>query len=172
MFRLLAVLLILYGSVGFSFKMCQEMRLRIRHVEQMKEIFRLFQSEISYSRAALPETCLTVSKRIAEPYKSAMEEVYEETQRKRGIQFPAIWQEKMEQCLKEIPVKRQEKEIFLGFGNQTGFIDWEMQVGMLEKNKNQLEELHAQLKSAMENKEKVITSLGILGGLILVIVLI
>lgn len=172
MFRLLAILFILYGSVGFSFKLCQEMRQRIRHVEQMKEIFRLFQSEISYSRAALPETCMTVSKRVMEPYKTAMEEVYEETQRRSGIPFPAIWQEKMEQCLKEIPVKRQEQEIFLNFGNQTGFMDWQMQVGMLEKNRSQLEELHTQLKSAMENKEKVITSLGILGGLMLVIVLI
>lgn len=172
MFRLLACLLILYGSVGFSFKLCQEMRLRIRHVEQMKEIFRLFQSEISYSRAALPETCLNVSKRISEPYKSAMQEVYAETQKRSGMQFPVIWQDKMEQCLKEMPVKRLEQEIFLGFGKQTGYIDWEMQVGMLEKNRNQLEELHTQLKSAMENKEKVVTSLGVLGGLMLVIVLI
>lgn len=172
MFRLLAGLLILYGSIGFSFKLCQEMRTRIRQVEQMKEIFRLFQAEISYSRAALPETCLAVSKRVIEPYRSAMEEVYTEIQKKSGIQFPIIWQEKMEQCLKELPVKRTEREIFLEFGNQTGFIDWEMQVGILEKNKNQLEELHIQLKSAMENKEKVIASLGVLGGLMLVIVLI
>ena len=172
MFRLLAGLLILYGSIGFSFKLCQEMRTRIKQVEQMKEIFRLFQSEISYSRATLPETCFTVSKRVAEPYKSAMEEVYAEIQKKSGIQFPAIWQEKMGQCLKEMPVKKQEQEIFLEFGNQTGFIDWEMQVGILEKNKSQLEELHIQLKSAMENKEKVITSVGVLGGLMLVIVFI
>ncbi len=172
MFRLLAGLLILYGSIGFSFKLCQEMRTRIRQVEQMREIFRLFQAEISYSRAALPETCLAVSKRVAEPYKSAMEEMYSEIQKKSGVQFPVIWQEKMGQCLKEMPLKKPEREIFLGFGNQTGFIDWEMQAGILEKNKNQLEELHMQLKSAMENKEKVITSVGVLGGLMLVIVLI
>lgn len=172
MFRLLAGLLILYGSIGFSFKLCQEMRLRVRHIEQMKEIFRLFESEISYSRAALPETCLIVSKRVSEPYKSAMEEVYKETQKRSGMQFPVIWKEKMGQCLEEIPVKRQEQEIFLGFGNQTGFIDWEMQVGMIEKNKKQLEELHTQLKCAMENKEKVFTGMGVLGGLMLVIVLI
>lgn len=172
MFRLLAVFLILYGSVGFSYKLCQEMRLRMRHVEQMKEIFRMVESEISYSRAALPEACLTVSKRVIEPYKSAMEEVYAETQRRSGMLFPAIWQEKMGQCLKEMPVKKQEQEIFLGFGNQTGFIDWEMQVGMIEKNRSQLEELYLQLKGAMENKEKVITSVGVLGGLMLVIVLI
>ena len=89
-----------------------------------------------------------------------------------GPGLPAIWQEKMGQCLKEMPVKKQEQEIFLEFGNQTGFIDWEMQVGILEKNKSQLEELHIQLKSAMENKEKVITSVGVLGGLMLVIVFI
>ena len=78
----------------------------------------------------------------------------------------------MGQCLTELPVKKQEQDIFLGFGNQTGFIDWEMQAGMIEKNKSQLEELHTQLKSAMENKEKVITSVGVLGGLMLVIVFI
>lgn len=172
MLRLLAVLFVLYGSIGFSFKVCQEMRTRLRQVEQMKEIFRMFQTEISFSRASLPEICLVVSKRISEPYKSAMEEVYIEVQKKSGLQFPVIWQEKVEQCLKLLPVKKEEKEIFLEFGNQTGFTDWEMQAGMLKKNQKQLEELHSQLKSEMKNKEKVITSLGILGGLMLVIVFI
>ncbi len=172
MFRLLAGILILYGSIGFSFKLCQEMRNRIRHIEQMKEIFRLFQSEISYSRAALPETCFSVSKRVAEPYKTAMEAIYEETMKKSGAQFPAIWKEKMELCLKEMPIQKREQDIFIEFGNQLGFMDWKMQNAMLEKNREQLDELYIQLKNAMANKEKVITSMGVLGGLMLVIILV
>lgn len=172
MLRLLAGIFILYGSVGFSFKLCQEMRERIRHVEQMKEIFRLFQSEISYSRAALPEICFHVSGRVPEPYKTAMKEIYEETLKRSGTQFPDIWQEKMRLCLKEIPIQKKEQDIFLEFGNQLGFIDWEMQAGMIEKNREQLDELYMQLKSAMTNKEKVITGIGVLGGLMLVIILI
>ena len=78
----------------------------------------------------------------------------------------------MGQCLEGMPVKKQERDIFLEFGNRIGFIDWETQVGMLEKSSIQLEELYVQLKSAMENKEKVITSIGVLGGLMLVIILI
>ena len=172
MLRLLAGVLILFGSVGFSFRLCQEMRGRLKHIEQMQEIFRLFQSEITYSKAAFPEVCLTVSDRVTDPYKRAMKEIYGQVMKKSGTQFPDIWRVTMEECLKDIPVKKEEREIFLEFGNRIGFIDWETQVGMLEKSRTQLEELYTQLKNVMENKEKVITGMGVLGGLMLVIILI
>lgn len=172
MFRLLAAILILYGSIGFSFRLCQELRQRLRSIEQMQEIFRLFQSEISYSRAALPDVCLAVSGRVSEPYKGTMREIYEETIKRSGTQFPDIWHAKMTQCLEKLPLKKEEREIFLEFGNRLGVCDWEMQVAMLEKHRAQLEGLYIQLKSAMANKEKVITSMGILGGLMLIIILI
>ena len=172
MLRLLAGILILCGSIGFSFQLCQEMRQRLKHIEQMQEIFRLFQSEISYSKAAFPEVCLAVSDRVMEPYKTALKEIYEQVIEKSGTQFPEIWRGVMEKCFKEIPVKKEEQEIFLEFGNRIGFIDWETQAGMLEKSRVQLEALYVQLKNVMENKEKVITGMGVLGGLMLVIILI
>ncbi len=172
MLRLLAGIFILFGSIGFSFQLCQEMHKRLQHIEQMQEIFRLFQSEVSYSKAAFPEVCLAVSGRVMEPYKTVMKEIYEQVAAKSGAQFPEIWKEKMEECLRDMPVKEAERNIFLEFGNRIGFIDWETQAGMLEKSRVQLEELHIQLKSVIENKEKVITSVGILGGLMLVVILI
>lgn len=172
MLRLLAGGLILFGSIGFSFNICQEMRQRLYHIRQMQEIFRLFQSEVSYSKSAFPEVCLSVSDRVAEPYRSVMKEIYEQAVTKSGTRFPEIWRIKMGQCLEEMPVKKEERDIFLEFGNRIGFIDWETQAGMLEKSSIQLEELYVQLKSAMENKEKVITSIGVLGGLMLVIILV
>jgi len=138
----------------------------------MQEIFRLFQSEISYSKAAFPEVCLAVSDRVIEPYKTAMKEIYGQVIEKSGTQFPEIWKVTMESCLKDIPVRKEEREIFLEFGNRIGFIDWETQAGMLEKSRTQLEALYVQLKKEMENKEKVITGMGVLGGLMLVIILI
>lgn len=78
----------------------------------------------------------------------------------------------MGQCLENMPLKEEERNIFLEFGNRIGFIDWETQAGMIEKSREQLEELYVKSKSSMENKEKVITSIGILGGLMLVIILI
>lgn len=171
MFRLLAGGLILFGSAGFSFKLCQEMRQRLKAVGQMQEIFRLFQSEVAYSRASFPEVCLNVSDRVSEPYSSAMKEIYGQVMEKSGEQFPAIWKMKMGQCLENMPLKKEEKDIVLEFGNRIGFIDWETQAGMIGKSREQLEELYIKLKSSMENKEKVITSIGILGGLMLVVIL-
>lgn len=172
MFRLLAGGLILFGSAGFSFKLCQEMRQRLRNIEQMQEIFRLFQAEVAYGRAPFPEACMAVSGRISEPYSTAMKEIYGQVMEKSGVRFPEIWKMKMGRCLESMPLKKEEKDIFLEFGNRTGFIDWETQAEMIRKSREQLEELYVKLKSSMENKEKVITSIGILGGLMLVIILI
>lgn len=172
MLRLLAACFVLYGSVGYAWKLCQEMRARIRNIAQMKEIFRLFQSEISYNRVTLPETCFQVSGRVEEPFKTAMERIYTEAFEKSGAQFPELWKKEMENCLRNIQAKKEERDIFLEFGNQLGFSDLEMQIGMLSKNIAQLEELYEKTKNAMENQEKVITGAGILGGLLLVIIMI
>jgi len=172
MFRLLAAALILYGSAGFSFKLCQEMRTRIRHIGQLQELFRLMQSEISYNRAAFPEICLQVSKRTEQPYQAAMEEIYRKAYENCGTPIPVIWREVMERCMAPLPLKKEEREIILEFGGRLGFTDMEMQIGMLDKSRTQLERLYEQAKNAMENKEKVITGVGILGGLMLVIILI
>lgn len=172
MFRLLAGILILYGSTGYALKVCQEMRTRLKHIGKMQEIFRLFQAEITYNRGTLPETCLQISKRIEEPYKSAMEQICQKTQEESGRQFPAIWKTEMERCLKDLPTQKEEQDIFLEFGYQSGFTDVEMQLARLKQNITQLGELYGKLKSAMESKEKVITGVGVLGGLMLVIILI
>ena len=59
----------------------------MRHIEQMQEIFRLFQSEVAYSRASFPEVCMAVSDRIAEPFRTVMKEIYAQVMEKSGYGF-------------------------------------------------------------------------------------
>ncbi len=172
MFRVLAVLFVLYGCIGFSFKLCQEMRIRISHVEQMKQILQLFQSEISYSRTSFPEMCYSIAKRVDGVYGQVLSKIYEQTQQQSGMLFPDIWKEKMKQALAPFPLKEKERTLFLEFVDQLGFADWEMQVRSIAKSTEQLADLEAQLKGARHNKEKVITSVGVLGGIMLVIIFI
>lgn len=171
MLHLLGSICIIGGSTGLAFRLVQEMRQRMRGMNQMEEILALFQNEIGYSRASLPEACLSIEKRVAEPYRNALQQIRLETEQNSGAGFPDIWRDKMGAALRDVPLKKEEKEIFLSFAAGMGYSDSEMQIRVIERQKIQLAGIKERLEKSMESKAKVITSMGILGGLMLVIIL-
>lgn len=170
MLRLLAGTCVIYGSIGLSVKICQEMRFRLKLLEQMQEICRLCRMEIAYNRMPFPEICGLVAERIKEPLKGVMLEVYRQSIEKNGTQFAALWKAEMEKAVKQLPLQKEEKELFLEFGEQTGFSDYEMQTGAMQRLEMQLQKKTEELRSVMEKKEKVITGVGVLGGMMLVVI--
>lgn len=170
MLRLLAGSCIIYGSIGLSVKICQDMRCRLKLLEQMQEICRLSRMEISYNRMPFAQLCALVARRTKEPLKTVMEEVYRQSLKRDGIEFAVLWREEMEKVIKQQPLHKEEEEIFLEFGEQTGFSDCEMQTGALLRMEMQLQKKAEELGGVMEKKEKVITGVGVLGGMMLVVI--
>lgn len=171
MLKLIGAVLIIAGAAGLGISYRQDFKDRLYHTKCLYTILELLESEISYSKAALPEACRMISNRIMNPYSAGLYNVWEIMNLNNGLTFSLAWKQEMGKCMYDIPIGNTEKEAFLKFAESTGYADNQMQLKMLEKCKITLGGAIKHQEERMENKSKVVMSIGLMGGLFLTIVL-
>lgn len=145
---------------------------KLNDLYQIREMFKMLQNEIIYSRAALPEACRHIGERVNKPYAEAFKSIHEEMIANSGQSFCLVWKKHMGKCLQEITVSGEDKKILLEFGNCIGFMDGTMQAQAVEQYMHRLNLSIEKMEKEMADKCKVIMSLSVMGGLMLAIILI
>lgn len=171
MLKLIGAALVTAGAAGLGISYRQDLKDRLYHTKCLYTILELLESEISYSKAALPEACRMISYRTKKPYSSGLYNVWKIMNSNSGLTFSLVWKQEMGKCMHDIPIGSTEKEEFLNFADSTGYADNQMQLKMLEKCKKSVGEAIKHQEERMENKSKVVMSMGLIGGLLLTIVL-
>lgn len=131
----------------------------------------MMMSEVSYSKATLPECCRHLSERLENPYRQALEEVYRTMRENTGEGFGRVFHDRMKECLDGVPLQKEEKELFLEFTNGCGFEDGKMQLRSMEQYNDRLKSLIRRLEQETAEKCRMALGLGAMSGLLLVIVL-
>ncbi|WMC92949.1 stage III sporulation protein AB [Kineothrix sp. MB12-C1] len=171
MLRIIGILCLMGGSIGFGWTLRGRMKERLSALYQWEQIFKMLQNEITYSKASLPEACRRIAARSKEPYRKALEGVYEEMAMNNGCSFSEIWKRHMEECLKETVLSKADKKVCMDFGDCVGYMDGEMQSKAFAQYLHRLGLEVKRLEEEIANKSKVIMSLSIMGGLLAVIIL-
>ncbi len=172
MLRIIGIILLMCGSVGVGFSYRKRMKENLHTLYQLRQIFKMLQNEIIYSKASLPEACRRLGNNTQTPFKEAFEEIYQEMTLNNGRPFSTIWKQNMYGCLKKLPISEEDKKVCLSFGDCVGFIDEKMQAEAIEQYMHNLNLSVKKLEDDMTNKSKVIMSLSIMGGLLVAIILI
>jgi stage III sporulation protein AB len=134
-------------------------------------ILEMLMSEIRYGKTALPECCRQVAGRLAEPYKSCMERVWRELG-ESSASFQEVFCREMESCLKELPLQKQDREMFLAPFREGGFQDGEMQLKSLNQGLRQLADSIEMQEREQREKCRMAVGLGAMSGLLLLIILV
>lgn len=172
MLRLMGILLLIAGSAGMGLGIRERLRGNLEGVYQIRHIFQLFQNEITYSRASLPEACLRISKQVKEPYRSTLEAIHREMMQNAGRSFAAVWEKHMEGCMHFIQMEEEDKRVFLEFGNCAGHRDGQMQAQIIEQYMHRLDISVGRMEKDLSDKCRIAVTLSVMGGLMLVILLI
>ncbi len=162
--------MIVGGCLGLGLWYREQFIGRIRSLRMLVSIMELLMSEIRYGKATLPECCLHLSRRLAEPYSDALREIYEDMDN-GGVSFQEVFCRKMEVCMEGLPLKREDKEMFLQPFHGQGFQDGAMQLKSLEQVSLQLSGHLEMQEHEQREKCRMAVGLGAMGGLLLVIVL-
>lgn len=144
---------------------------RLEALRNIQRILEMLVSEIRYGRATLPECCLRIAKRLAEPYKSSFQRIYEDMQENTGIMFDQAFGERMEECLNKLPLSREDKKCFLTLFGENGFEDESMQIRSIETSKELLAHTIEDLEKENTQKCRMAVGLGAMSGLLLIIIL-
>lgn len=159
------------GSVGLG--LCY-ITYENEHMNQLKNWARCFyylSREISFAKLPLSEACFMVSGKVQDEMKFFLQDVYENTKFNQGLIFKDVWKKELYKRLKGSTISKEEQALLMNMPNTIGYADIETQAQELLHIKEELEEKARKLGEEFESKKKVAISLGVFGGMLLIIIL-
>ena len=170
--KVLGAACILWGAAGTGIWFAGRYKQRIQELEQLKQMLFLLKGQILYASAPLPEALETVGKRVDGILGKLFQETAASLQQQPGDPFPVIWK----RCVSEISghsaLSKMDMQALQNLGDHLGFLDRETQERTLLLY---LEQVDAQLEVLREHRQercRLYTSLGVMGGLFLAVILI
>lgn len=119
----------------------------------------------------MPECCRVLAERVDEPYRTGLRNVYENYKQGEQTGFPGVFCERMEACLQELPLKKEDKELFFRPFKEQGFRDGTMQLKCFEQGLAGIYSGIDRLEKELRGKCNMAVGLGALSGLLVLIIL-
>ena len=164
--------LILWGAAGTGIWFAGRYRQRIAELEQIKQMVFLLKGQILYANAPLAEALETVGRRVD----GALGKLFCDTAKcidaKAGEPFSVIWKNQVSGMEGKTALSRQDRLLLASLGEHLGFLDRETQERTLLLY---LEQVDTELQNLREHRQercRLYTSLGVMAGLFLAVILI
>ena len=171
MFKIVGIFCILSGCVGWAIGRIREEQGRIRHLREMIFVIRRIRDEISYGKHTLPEICLILDECCSPLYRSHFRQIYEQMSRENGTSLDHVWEQQMEQCLRDAPLSEEEKDILKYLPQNIGMQEEKLQAESIGRSVELLVRNCRKAEDAYENKARMIFSVSVLTGIFLTILL-
>ena len=142
MLKLAGACLILCSAAGIGASYSGDLKRRVRELRVIKQMMYMLQGEIRYAHLPLPEAFTHVSVRLPAPF---------------GLFLSGI--------------ARTDLEQLENLGELLVYLDSEMQLSAIRLYLEQLEQSLAEAQEQMGSRQRLYQSLGIAGGVFLVILL-
>lgn len=171
MLKLAGILLLMAGCSGLGINKVAEEKRRIRELREIRRMVLRIQNEMTYGKRALPEICLLFGQCMEEPYRNAFREIFRRLEENGGSSLNRIWREQLEDCMRNLPLHREEKNILCRLPEYLGILDEKQQAADIGQSLDMLAAHIAQAEKEYENRARVIMSVSITAGIFIVILL-
>ena len=163
--------MILIGCLGLGIWHRTQLTGRVSALRMLEHILELLASEVRFGRATLPECCKHVATQVSEPFSGALVKVAERMQENDGIPFAEVFQECMEEPLRTLPLKQEDREGFFRFLSTVGYVDRQMQLRAMEHGCELMAGTIEKLERDNAEKCRMAVGLGAMAGLLLILML-
>ena len=171
MLKLAGILCILAGCIGWGGSKIREEQRRVQHLRELIRIMKRIQGEICYGKHTLPEICFILSEYSDLPYRLYFMKIYEQTNLRSGACLTQIWMQQMTQCLTDIPLQREEKDILINLPRNLGISEETRQSESIGQSMDLLVRRCRQAEDDYAGKAKMIFSVSLLAGVFITILL-
>lgn len=159
-------LLIMLGAFGFSMSICREYRMRLILLKRIRSVYEYMEFQISYGKLPIPEILRRLSFKDELCFRQEFGRIAQRME-DGGQDLAVIWREELEASLKKSGLKQQEQEWLLAFPTKQGFLKGQAQAESLGEIRRELEEGIESLQQEQRNRNKMIMSVGVAGGVLL-----
>lgn len=169
--RLLGGMMIVSGCLGLGLWYQSQFIGRLRALRALSDMLELLVSEVRYGKSTLPECCKMLAWRVEEPYRSCLQGICRKMSEQGGASFRKVFCEDMGNCLRTLPLKEEDGQIFLQVFAEQGFQDGEMQIRSMEQGIEQFARIIGEEEREQKEKCRMAVGLGAMSGLLLIVVL-
>jgi len=162
-------LFILAGAGGIGCSLVGEYVLRLRTLEQIRDMMHYINDLVLHEYASLPEAFAKAGERVEAPFSVFLKKVARQMEEFSGEDICFLWKSNA-QDLRGILNKKDYAE-FLNCMQQTGFSDVKGQSRALKAYEQRLELTLHKLTQQKEEKCKLYRTLGIMSGVFVCILL-
>lgn len=170
--KVLGICLILAAAGGSGWAYCRQLRLRLEQLRQLQQLLLLLQGEIQYQCSTLPEAFERCGRQVNCICGRWLEETGKRLNAMEGVGFQELWEQQLRRLQQETLLTTANMEELRRFGNQLSYPDKDTQLGAMELYSQCLQEQERRLTRELPIKMKLGTTLGVLAGMFLVILLI
>ncbi len=165
-----AILIILSTTLA-GFTIANRYRERTRQLRQLKVTLQTLEAEIVYGLTPLSEASQKISTMIASPLADFFS-TFSKILSAGKHSVPEAWNQSLQQTMQLLSLEKSDLEILKQFGQTLGQHDREHQQKQISLTILHLEKEELEAKDAQQRYEKMVKSLGLLTGLLIVILLI
>ncbi|WP_416827182.1 stage III sporulation protein SpoIIIAB [Ectobacillus polymachus] len=169
MIKIIGAILIVAATTWIGFQMAKQVRERPRQIRLIKTALQSLEAEIMYGHTPLHEASLRLSKQMPPPLSRLFESFHSRLQADKTVRV--AWNESLENVWARMALKQVEYEILQQFGETLGQHDRESQQKHIRLCISHLEREEIEAKDVQLRYEKMMKSLGVLTGLLIVILL-
>lgn len=153
-----------------GFEASRLLRERTKQLRQLKMALQALEAEIMYGHTPLIDASLRLSQQLSKPLSWLFESFAQKLQ-KGTMNARQAWEESLHEIWKMTALKEGELEIMKQFGETLGQYDHEIQQNYIRLTMVHLEREEGDAIEKQQRYEKMMKSLGVLTGILIVLLL-
>lgn len=169
--KIMGSVFLIAGTSGYGFWKAGCYKNRIRLLEQLRQMVFLLKGQVLYANATLEEAFEAVGRRTEGQIARLFLHVAEAIRGQQGEAFFTIWKEAVEELLADSDFAEEDRQQLAAMGEHLGFLDRDMQERNLLLYLEQLDVRIEELQEHRQERCRLYTSLGIMAGMFLAILL-
>ena len=165
MLKVIGSTFVLVACFSIGMNRSEELKKHLDDLVELKKIFCLLRSELEYTHAPFSEVFDKLTNKVTPNFAKWLQELTVKLQEKSNGTFEEIWTMTIKEYLKECNLKETDLQELQSIGKQLEYMN------QLDLFIEGLEYKITQTRKSYQSKRKLWRSLGIMGGIFLVILL-
>lgn len=169
--KLLGSIIVLLSSGFLGYILSTDCKRRPQQLRELQSLLQMFENRISYLSEIVTEAFERINKSSKSEVGIFFASASEKLKSDRCMDACSAWEAAVRENIKKTALNKEDEEILISFGKILGSSDLDGQIKNIRLSVNQLNLQEDKAEQSRNKNEGMYRSLGILGGLAVVIVL-
>lgn len=170
--KIIGIILIFLSGTSFGFYHSFKPLFRRNDLLEMKRALLILNSEIKFLSTSIKEALKSIENSVSSPIKDIFSTFRKNLEIKNGESLNIIWEESLNQAINNTYLTKEDKNKFKLIGKNLGSYDKELNLNNLNIIFNYIDTTLNEIETERLKNMKMYQSVGILGSLALIILLI